>query len=133
MLVSNLQSPELLLSLIISVSALLIQDDSPALFTPSEDCCRDTVPVIFYKSHLAASSSLCPQEAMCHPCSDSWGRILRPPTLPHAAVLDIAWPALEGAGSPGPPEKTPSKLQLSFVLSSEMAGGLGQCSFRFAS
>ena len=136
MLVNNLQSPELLLGLLISFSALLIQDDSPALSTPSEDCCSDAVPVTFLQEPFgcfSGSSSLCLQGAVCDPCSHSWGRLLRPPTLLHTAVLGIACPAREGAGSPGPPAQSPSKLQLSFVLSSEMAGGLGQCSFRFAS
>lgn len=74
MLVSILQSPELLLGLIVSFSALLIQDDSPPLSVPTEDCCSDAVPVIFLQEPFggfSGFSSLCTQGAVCDPCSES--------------------------------------------------------------
>lgn len=57
MLLGNLQGPVLLLGLILSFSALLIQDDSPALPTPSEDRCSEAEPVTC-RNYLGASLDL---------------------------------------------------------------------------
>lgn len=63
------------------------------------------------------------RRAVCDPCSDSWDA-----SCP--ATHSSAWQST--SGGPGPPAQSPSKLQLSVMLSSKMAGGLRQCSFRFA-
>lgn len=66
-LVSSLQVPVILVGPVISFSALLIQDDSPALSTPSEDCYSDAMPIIFNKSYLDAFLAL-PGSALKQHC-----------------------------------------------------------------
>lgn len=58
MLLGNLQGPVLLLGLILSFSAMLILDNSPAMPTPSEDHCSDAEPVVIYRNYLGASLDL---------------------------------------------------------------------------
>lgn len=69
---------------------------------------------------LSGFSSLCPQGAVCAPCSESWEHLLSPTQ------------AREGAGSAGPQPKARPRCS-SLVFSREMAGGLRQCTLPLAS